>query len=57
MNTDKFIETKKKPKNILSGAINIAIEKAERFGTPLVIKRNGKIEEISAKAMKRRLAK
>ena len=46
---------KGKPKNALSGAINIAIQKAERFDTPLVVKRNGKIEEITPKEMKRRL--
>jgi hypothetical protein len=46
---------RKKPKNILSGAIDIAIEKAERYGTPLVVKRNGKVEEITPREMKRRL--
>ena len=50
-----IIETeigKGKSKNILEGAINIAIEKAERYGTPLLIKREGKIKEVSPKQMK-----
>ena len=50
-------ESKSKAKNILAGAIDIAIAKAERFGTPLVVKRNGKIEEVSPAVMRRRLAK
>lgn len=51
---------KKKPKNSARGAINIAIEDAERFKTPLIVRRNvknGKIEEVSPAVMRRRLAK
>lgn len=43
----------RKGKNPLAGAINIAIAKAERFGTTLVIKRNGKIEELTPAQMRR----
>ena len=43
---------KRKPKNILAGAINIAIQKAERFGTPLVFKSNGKIMKVDPSDMK-----
>ena len=46
---------KRKAPAILAGAVMVAIEKAQRFGTPLVIKANGHIEKISPKAMKRRL--
>lgn len=45
--------SKAKPKNALAGAIDVAIDKAERYGTPLVIKRNGKIEELTPKQMRR----
>ena len=49
--------TKAKPKNLLAGAIDIAIRDAEIHGTELIVKRNGKIEKLSPKALKRRLAK
>lgn len=49
----KFVKTNKAPKNILAGAISVAIEKAERFGTPMVIKRAGKILEVSPAQMKK----
>ncbi|GEM_PF-2302016 len=54
---DKGRVTKAKPKNVLAGAIDIAIEKAERFGTSLVIKRNGKVEEVTPAQMRRMLKK
>lgn len=47
----------KKARNALSGAIDIAVEQAERYNTPLVIKRNGKVEEVSAKAFKKQMSK
>ena len=56
MNRISDIELKpsnRKPKNIIAGAVDIAIEKAERYGTPLVIKTNGKIREVSPAQMKR----
>lgn len=43
----------KRGKNLLAGAVDVAIKKAERYGTPLVIKRNGKIEELTPKQMRR----
>jgi hypothetical protein len=46
--------SKAKPKNPLAGAINIAIQDAERYGTPLIIKgKDGKIREVSPSQMKR----
>lgn len=48
---------KSKAKNLLEGAIGLAIEDARRFGTNLVVAHNGKIEEITPAAMKRRLAR
>lgn len=38
----------------IKGAVFVAIEKARRFGTPLVVKTNGHIKEISPAEMKRR---
>lgn len=50
----EFKQTKKTPKNPLNGAVEIAIKKAEQFGTTLVIKgKNGKIREVSPKQMRR----
>jgi len=50
----KITETKKKFKNPLAGAINIAIEDAERYGTTLVIKgADGKIKEVTPAQMRR----
>ncbi len=46
---------KKKPKNALKGAIEIAIRDAERYGTDLVIKTGSKIERVSPKAMRKRV--
>ncbi len=60
MNTDLF-EIKeiadKSHKNLLAGAIEIAIRDAEIHGTTLVIKTNGKIEELTPKQMRARLKK
>jgi hypothetical protein len=54
----KIKYTNAKPKNPLAGAINIAIEDAERYGTPLVIKgKDGKIREISPAQMRRLVSK
>lgn len=54
---ETIIETKvssAKPKNVLAGAIYIAIENAELFGTPLVIKgKNGRIREVTPAEMRR----
>jgi len=56
-----FMETqpagRRKPENLLAGAIDIAIRDAEIHGTDLIVKRNGTIEKLSPAAMKRRLAK
>lgn len=56
-----IIETriaKSKPKNVLAGAIYIAIEQAERFDTPLIIKdKSGRIKEVSPAQMRRMLKK
>lgn len=49
--------TTKKHKNLLAGAINIAIKDAERYDTSLVIKgKDGKIREVSPAQMKRMVA-
>lgn len=48
---------RKKPKNVLARAIDIAIREAEIYGTDLVIKSNNKIERVSPQAMKKRLSK
>ena len=54
----KIQPSKKKAKNPLAGAIDIAIKDAERFGTPLVIKgKDGKIREVTPKQMKSIIAK
>ncbi len=57
----KIIETrisKKKPKNVLAGAIFLAIENAEIFKTPLVIKgKDGRIKLVSPSQMKRIVAR
>ncbi len=54
----KIQPAKKKAKNLLEGAINIAIKDAERFGTSLVIKdKNGQIREVTPKQMKTIIAK
>jgi hypothetical protein len=42
MNKDQEI----KRLNRIKGAVFLAIEKARRFGTPLVVKTNGHIREI-----------
>ena len=42
---------------LMRESVIIAIEKAERFGTGLIIKENGVITEISPAEMRRRLAK
>lgn len=47
--------SKRKPNAELSGAIYIAIEDAERYGTSLVVMRDGRIEEVSPQDMRRRL--
>ena len=47
-----------KPKNHLAGAIHIAIEDAERWGTSLVIQgKDGKIREVTPAQMRRIVAK
>lgn len=46
-------QSKSKPKNVLAGAVEIAIQQAERYGTSLVIKRNGRIEELTPAQMRR----
>ena len=50
-------ESKSKAKNILAGAIDIAIAKAERFGTPLVVKHKRKIEKVSPAVMRQQIKK
>jgi hypothetical protein len=42
---------------LMKGIALAAIEKAERYGTKLVIKENGKIKELTPAQMRRRLAK
>lgn len=50
----EIIKSNKKFKNPLAGAINIAIEDAERYGTTLVIKgKDGKIKEVTPAQMRR----
>ncbi len=51
----KIKKTATKIKNPLAGAIYIAIEKAERFKTSLVIKEDGEIKHISPAEMRKRL--
>ena len=41
----------------IKGSVFLAIEKARRFGTPLVVKTNGRIREISPAALKRELSR
>lgn len=59
MSADSFLHTKIRkrsaPKDILAGAIDIAIRDAEIHGTKLAIKTNGKIEELTPKQMRARL--
>jgi hypothetical protein len=42
---------------ILRDAVFLAIEKAERYGTPLVVKKNGRIVEISPVQFRREIAR
>ncbi len=42
---------------LMAGVGKAVIETARMFNTPLILKENGKIKEISPAAMKRRLAK
>ena len=51
----EFKPTKRKVKNPLAGAIDVAIRDAEIYGTDLVIKTNRHIERLSPEEMKRRL--
>lgn len=55
-----FMETRpagrRKPKDALAGAMEIAIRDAEVHRTSLVVKTNGKIERLSPEQMRRRLA-
>ena len=44
-------------KNALSGAVFLAIEKAEQFKTKLTVKMNGKVENITPEELRKRLAK
>lgn len=59
MNTEQGIKelseaplAKRKAKNVLAGSINIAIKKAEQFGTPLVFKANGHIKTVKPSDLK-----
>lgn len=54
---DKWPKEFNKDDAFIKGVSSLAIQKALQFGTPLVIKENGKIKEISPAAMKRKLAK
>lgn len=49
------ITKKSPPADILAGAIDIAIRDAEIHGTKLIIKTNGKIEELTPDEMRARL--
>ena len=54
----KIQASKKKAKNMLAGAIDIAIKDAELFGTSLVIKgKNGQVREVSPRQMKNLIAR
>lgn len=54
----EIFKAKRKPTNLLAGAIDIAIKDAERFGTSLVIKgADGRIKEVSPSAMRKIIAK
>ena len=54
----KIQASKKKAKNMLSGATDIAIKDAELFGTSLVIKgKNGQVREVSPRQMKNLIAR
>ncbi|MCB9983394.1 MAG: hypothetical protein H6861_06955 [Rhodospirillales bacterium] len=54
---DTKLAGRRKPKNVLAGAIDIAIRDAEIHGTDLIIKTDGKVRHVSPQAMKKRLAK
>ncbi len=60
MSIDVLLNSKpagsKKPKNVLAGAIDIAIRAAEIHSTKLVVKTNNKVEHVSPKTMKRRIS-
>lgn len=61
VSADSFVNAKIRkrpaPKDILAGAIEIAIRDAEIHGTKLAVKTNGKIEELTPKQMRARLKK
>ena len=47
-------DTEIKQLDRIKGAVLVAIEKARRFGTPLVVMTNGHIREIAPSALKRK---
>ncbi|HQX27563.1 MAG TPA: hypothetical protein PKX38_06465 [Alphaproteobacteria bacterium] len=50
------VPAKGKPKNVLKGAIQVAIKNAERYRTSLIVKgRDGRIQSLNPSQMKRRL--
>lgn len=49
----KTIIKKHQPKNLAADAIYLAIEEAERYGTTLAIKRDGKGKFVTPTQMKR----
>jgi hypothetical protein len=52
------VPAKGKPKNVLKGAIQVAIKNAERYRTSLIVKgRDGRIKSLKPSEMKRRLQK